>query len=149
MPKKTLAFVLFAALSVTAFAAQAKTVTIEGTDSLQFSVEKITATAGEKITIKLVNNSSMPAAAMSHNWVLLKQSADVQAFARAAMTAKANGYIPKKMEDQVIAQTQMIAGGETDTITFTVPSEPGKYVYICSFPGHFAAGMKGVLIVKP
>lgn len=148
MPKKTLAFALFAALSFAAFAAQAKTVTIEGKDNLTFSVEKITVEPGEKVTIKLVNNSSMPAAAMSHNWVLLNLDADAKAFARAAMQAKDNGYIPKDKADEVIARTDLVAGGESDTVTFTAPSEPGKYDYICSFPGHFAAGMKGVLVVK-
>ena len=32
--------------------------------------------------------------------------------------------------------------------TFKVPAEAGSYDYICSFPGHFAAGMRGKLVVK-
>ncbi|MCC5023285.1 MAG: hypothetical protein J6386_11065 [Candidatus Synoicihabitans palmerolidicus] len=32
-------------------------------------------------------------------------------------------------------------------MTFTVPSEPGDYVFLCSFPAHFMAGMKGVIVV--
>lgn len=31
------------------------------------------------------------------------------------------------------------------TVTFT---KPGMYRYLCPLPGHAAAGMKGVLIVK-
>lgn len=149
MLKKSLAFLLFVSLAVSAFAVQARTITIEAGNNLRFSVEKITATPGEKITIKLTNKTSLPAAAMSHNLVLLKQSADPSAFNSAAMGAKANDYIPQDKLDQVVAHTGLVAGGETATITFTVPSKPGKYVYICTFPGHFAAGMKGVLIVKP
>ena len=33
-------------------------------------------------------------------------------------------------------------------MTFTVPKVAGKYPYLCSFAGHFAAGMSGVLLVK-
>lgn len=148
MPKKTLAFLLFVSLSVAAFAAQAKTVTIVGKNNLTFSVETITVSPGEKVTVKLVNNTKLPAMAMSHNWVLLKQSADPKAFVQAAVKAKSNGYMPKSKMDQVIAATKLVAGGESDTVTFTAPTEPGKYLYVCTFPGHFAAGMKGVLIVK-
>jgi azurin len=52
------------------------------------------------------------------------------------------------MSDQIIAHTGLVAGGESDTVTFTAPEEPGDYEYICTFPGHFAAGMKGTLTVK-
>ncbi|HUO64394.1 MAG TPA: plastocyanin/azurin family copper-binding protein [Terriglobales bacterium] len=33
-------------------------------------------------------------------------------------------------------------------MTFEAPMEPGEYTFVCSFPGHFALGMKGQLIVK-
>ena len=36
----------------------------------------------------------------------------------------------------------------TVEVTFDAPTEPGEYVYLCSFPGHYAAGMKGLLVVK-
>lgn len=148
MIKKSLVFVLFALLACAAGAVQAKSITIVGKDSLRFSVEKITATPGEKMTVKLVNKTKMPAAAMSHDWILLQQGADAQAFDQAAQTAKANDYIPQSKADEVIAHTGLVAGGESDSVTFTTPKKAGKYMYICTFPGHFAAGMKGYLIVK-
>ncbi len=148
MLRKSLAFMLFSVLAVSAFAAQAKTVTIEGQDNLRFSVETITAAPGEEITITLANESSLPAAAMAHNLVLLKADADPQAFNQAALDAKSNDYIPQQMEEQIIVHTELVAGGETDTVTFTAPEEPGEYTYICTFPGHFAAGMVGTLVVK-
>lgn len=148
MLKKSLAVLMFVSLAVSAFAVQAKTVTIEGTNAMRFSVETITVSPGEKVTVKLVNNTKLPAAAMSHNWILLKGSADAEAFDKAALSAKANGYVPKDKMDQIIAHTGLVGGGESDTVTFTAPTEPGKYIYICTFPGHFAAGMKGYLIVK-
>jgi uncharacterized cupredoxin-like copper-binding protein len=33
-------------------------------------------------------------------------------------------------------------------VTFKVPNEAGKLPYVCTFPGHFAAGMRGVIEVK-
>ncbi|MES1925999.1 plastocyanin/azurin family copper-binding protein [Salinisphaera sp. T31B1] len=148
MLKKSLVFMLFAVLSASAFAVQAKTVEIEGKNSLRFSEEAISAKPGEEITIKLTNNSKLPAAAMAHNWVLLKADADAQKIDEAAAKAKSNDYIPSDMSDQIIAHTGLVGGGESDTVTFKAPTEPGEYTYICTFPGHFAAGMKGTLTVK-
>lgn len=149
MKLKSLAILLFAIGAMAAFAAQARTITIEGLDTLRFSVEEIPASPGETLTIKLTNNSTFPAIAMSHNWVLLKPGADPHAFDKAALASRANDYIPESKLDQIVAHTGLVAGGESDTVTFTVPSEPGTYAYICTFPGHFLAGMKGTLIVKP
>lgn len=48
----------------------------------------------------------------------------------------------------IIARTDMVPGGERDSVTFEAPSEPGEYVYVCTFPGHYAGGMKGILVIK-
>lgn len=128
-------------------AAQARTIKIEGLDSLQFSKTHIEAKAGEKLTVTLVNNTKMPPSAMSHNFVLLHHDVDPAQFANKAMGSADNGYVPKDMMDKVLADTGLVSGGESKSVTFTVPSEPGDYTYICSFPGHFAAGMKGTLTV--
>jgi azurin len=148
MLKKTIMLVMFAALSTMAVVAQAKTVEIEAKNSLRFSEESIMVKPGEEVTIKLVNNSKLPASAMAHNWLLLKTDADAQKIDEAAAQAKGNDYVPSDMSDQIIAHTGLVAGGESDTVTFTAPEEPGDYEYICTFPGHFAAGMKGTLTVK-
>jgi len=34
------------------------------------------------------------------------------------------------------------------TATFAAPAAPGRYPFICSFPGHAQVGMRGVLIVE-
>jgi azurin len=52
------------------------------------------------------------------------------------------------MEDQVIIDTGLVGDGETQSITFNAPDEQGAYDYICTFPGHFTAGMKGTLTVE-
>jgi len=111
-------------------------------------LESIDAQPGEKIRIRLMTKSQLPAQAMSHNWVLLKMSADPAAFSTAATGANNNGYIPSDMSEQIIAHTEMAAQGETVEVTFTVPEETGEYPYLCSFPAHYSAGMKGMLNVQ-
>jgi azurin len=135
-------------LGASAFAQAAKTINIEGLDSLRFSVTHIEAKPGEKLTVNLTNKTSLPPAAMSHNFVLLKKGADPSAIANAGLQYKDNGYIPKNMADEIIAHTGLVSGGETKSVTFNAPKKPGDYTYICTFPGHYAAGMKGTLTVK-
>ena len=40
-----------------------------------------------------------------------------------------------------------LAPGKKATLTVTF-KKPGRYAYLCTLPGHAAAGMKGVLVVK-
>lgn len=125
-----------------------RTIEIIGTDNMKFDVTTIEATPGEEITIKLTTKSQLPKQAMAHNVVILAKDADVNAFANASARARDNEYLAPDYEDDIVAATSLAGGGETVEVTFTVPEEKGDYEYICSFPGHYAAGMKGVLTVK-
>jgi uncharacterized cupredoxin-like copper-binding protein len=40
-----------------------------------------------------------------------------------------------------------VGPGKKATLTVTF-KKPGRYPYLCTLPGHAAAGMKGVLVVK-
>lgn len=122
------------------------TLTVDG--ETYYVLDGITADAGEEITLNLTTVSSMPPTAMSHNWLLLDQDTDVNAFAMASLKAKDNDYVAPDMTDQLIAQTGLVGGGNTDSVTFTAPETAGDYEYICSFPGHFTGGMKGILTVN-
>src|SRR5699024_461263 len=146
-----LSLVVLTAISLTASAAtaqDAKVIEMDGTDQLKFSKTEITAEPGQQITVKLTTVSNMPAAAMAHNFVLLTADADASEVAQTSARYADNEYIAPEMEDQIIAYTDMAAGGETVEVTFTAPEEPGNYTYICSFPGHFLGDMKGTLTVK-
>lgn len=125
-----------------------RTIEIVGTDNMKFDVTTIEATPGEEITIKLTTKSQIPKQAMAHNVVILDKDIDVNAFANASARARDNEYLAPDYEEQIVAATGLAGGGETVEVTFTVPEEKGDYEYICSFPGHYAAGMKGVLTVK-
>ena len=123
-----------------------KTVEITGDDTMKYNVTAITAKPGETVHIKLTNKGTMPKMAAAHNFVLLKTGTDVTAFTTAAVMAGATEYIPAKFKDQIIASTKLAGPGETVEVEFTAPTAPGKYDYICSFPGH-SATMKGTLTV--
>ncbi|MDZ7773503.1 MAG: plastocyanin/azurin family copper-binding protein [Balneolaceae bacterium] len=125
-----------------------RTIEIKGTDQMKFDVTEITAQPGEEIRIRFTTVSQIPKAAMAHNVVVLKEDTDIDAFANASAMARDNDYLAPDYKDQIIAATDLAGGGETVEVTFTVPDNPGEYEYICSFPGHFAAGMKGVLTVQ-
>jgi azurin len=131
-------------------AAQAKPRVVEiiGTDDMKYNVTSIAAKPGEQITIRLTGKGVMPAVAMSHNVVVLQLKADPAAFVNAGITARATDYIAPANKAQVLAATKLAANGQTVEVTFKVPTVPGSYPYVCTFPGHFAAGMKGALVVK-
>jgi azurin len=85
---------------------------------------------------------------MGHNFVLLKAGVDAVEFNKAAFGARETDYVPAALRDQIIAATALVGPGETAEVTVKVPTQPGRYTYLCTFPGHFALGMRGVLIVK-
>jgi azurin len=56
--------------------------------------------------------------------------------------------VPAARKADVLASTALAGPGETVEVTFKVPAKAGAYPYLCTFPGHFAAGMKGEITVK-
>lgn len=125
-----------------------RTVEITGSETMKYDVTEITAKPGEKIHVVLKAIGSMPKIAMGHNFVLLKAGASPQEVSNAAFNARDTDFIPAAMKDKILAFTKVAGGGETVDVTFTAPAKAGKYDYLCTFPGHFAAGMKGTLTVK-
>lgn len=147
-------FVLFIAVAMTGTANsdnlgdEPRVIEITGNDNLRFTVNEIQARPGETIRIIFKVKSSMPADAMSHNLAIMKADTPMDEFIQESMKARKNEYIAPAYKEQVIAATAIIGGGKTSEITFTVPDEPGTYPYVCTFPGHYAAGMAGKLIVR-
>lgn len=113
-----------------------------------YILKSFTAKPGQKMKVTLYNYSKKPASAMSHDWVLLKKNANAAKIAKKSYQFPKDGYIAPSVKNQIIAYTGMVSGGHMDSVTFTVPQKPGKYQFICTFPGHYFAGMKGYLIVK-
>ncbi|CAM3510211.1 azurin [Aequorivita lipolytica] len=121
-------------------------VTIEGNDQMKFNKTEIRVKAGQKVKLTLNHVGKMDVTVMGHNWALLTQDADMAAVGQASAVAKDTDYIPSDMADKIIVHTKMLGGGESDTIEFDAPA-PGTYVFMCTFPGHYAL-MQGKFIVE-
>jgi len=128
--------------------AKPRLVDLTGNDQMKFNLATIAAKPGETLRIRLKSIGTLPKVAMGHNFVLLAKGTDAAAFANAAAAAYSTAYIPPAMKDKVLAMTTVVGPGETAEVTFKVPAAPGSYTFLCSFPGHFVAGMKGLLVVK-
>jgi azurin len=125
-----------------------RTIELTAGDDMKYNLTKIEAKPGETLHVVLKSTGAIPKMAMAHNFVLLKLGADAVEFNKASMTAAATDYVPETLKAQVVGATKMAGPGETVEVTFKVPAKAGSYPYMCTFPGHYAAGMKGDLIVK-
>ena len=134
-------------LAATARAQEQKAISISGADQMKYDTTSIDAQVDQTLAITLTNDGSMPKVAMAHNLVILRPGTDVAAFLAAAAKHPADEYFPAEMKDRVLARTRLLGPGESDTVTFT-PIKPGTYEYLCTFPAHAAAGMRGVIAVK-
>ena len=126
-----------------------RAIEITGNDTMKFSVTEIKAKPGEKLSVTLVNLGTTPKFSMGHNWLLLTADAPMDAFLVAAAEAATNDYVPQNdHRASILAVTKLLGPNERDTVTFTAPATAGSYPFICSFPGHYQVGMRGMLIVE-
>jgi azurin len=125
-----------------------RTVVIIANDTLKFDVTKIEASPGERLHVQLRNEGTLPKAGMGHNWILLDSDSEAGPYAMSAMSDRADGYQPKTLAPHVLAEIPLLGPKEVGDVTFTCPTKPGKYPFICSCSGHSMAGMRGELIVK-
>lgn len=112
-------------------------------NQMAFAKTQFTVRAGQTVTIVFNNTATSPA--MQHNVVVLNSSdpAAIKRVGQAAMSA--SNYVPD--DPAVIAATALAKPGETTEVTFTAPSAPGEYTYLCTYPGHYVM-MQGTMIVK-
>jgi azurin len=121
------------------------TLKLQAGNALNYVQRELRAKAGRSVALTFENPDVMP-----HNWVLVQPGAEEKVGAAAAlMVSMPDGadrhYVPVLPE--VIAHTRLLDPGKSTTIYFTAPKVPGRYPYLCSFPGH-AQLMRGVLIVE-
>jgi nitrite reductase (NO-forming) len=79
------------------------------------------------------------------------QSVVVRAGEPVELTLRNDGGMPHDfvITDGVSSPVKVVAqGGQTAHGTFTIDT-PGTYTFVCSVPGHAAAGMRGSITVRP
>lgn len=125
--------------------ANAKSVVVTTGPSLSFETRSIMVKAGEPIQLLLKNPDVAP-----HNWALAKPGSleRVGALANKLIAdpdAAIRQYVPAT--DDMLAWTDIVPPHAEFAIHFHAPKEPGRYPYLCTFPGHWMV-MNGVLIVE-
>ena len=125
-----------------------RTVEITGNDEMKYSVTRIVAKRGEQLRIRLISKGTLPRIAMAHNVVILKPGTNVAKFIEAGTSFRATDFIAPATRSAVLAQTRFVGPGETVEVLFKVPALAGTYPFVCTFSGHFAAGMVGAVVVK-
>ena len=103
------------------------TLDVDMTDH-KFTPNEFTVPAGAEITINLMNSGTQ-----NHEFRVFGAKADEDV----AKDEKSTKY-----------WSAILAPGESKSLSFTAPSEPGSYTIKCSAPGHAQAGMVGTLHVK-
>lgn len=114
------------------------TIALKGDDAMKFDLKEVTVSAScAKITLELTHTGKMPVAAMGHN-IVLTRTPDMAAVVRDGLKGGlANQYL-QAGDARVIANTNMIGGGQKATSSFAGNklTAGGDYSFFCSFPGH-------------
>ena len=100
-----------------------------------FDKELIAVAAGQPVEFRFSNIDAMP-----HNFAIVQPGAlqEVGELAEATGTAPdamARNYIPDS--DKVLLASRLLQPSEKQTLSFTAPTEPGVYPYVCTYPGHW------------
>ena len=99
----------------------------------------VSAAACKTVTINLTHTGSLPRNAMGHNWVL-SATENAQATAQDGWGAGLDNQYLKSGDARVIANTKIVGGGQSDSVSFNLSELKvgGDYTFFCSFVGHFA-----------
>ncbi|MCA9246350.1 MAG: TIM barrel protein [Planctomycetales bacterium] len=123
----------------------ARPLRIETGTNLSYQTRVLRVRPGEPIAFTLANPDVVP-----HNWALVKPGAldPVGGLADRLISdpeASLRHYIPATSD--VLAYCDMVLPREEFTIYFRAPELPGRYPFLCTFPGHWKV-MNGVMIVE-
>jgi azurin len=124
---------------------KARAVTIEAGENLSYKTRLVKVKAGEPLALTFSNPDVVP-----HNWALVRPGALDRVGEQANLLiadpdAVYAHYIPKTAD--VLAYSDIVLPLEKFTIYFRAPAEPGRYPYLCTFPGHWKV-MNGELVVE-
>jgi uncharacterized protein len=114
-------------------------------DIMSYDQKTFTVVAGKPVVLTFENPDEM-----QHNLVIGQVgSLDIIGAAADKMITAKDGadknYVPAM--PQILAATPLVMPGQTYRLTFTAPTTPGDYPFICTFPGHWRI-MNGVMQVK-
>jgi len=123
----------------------ARELKLEAQSNLSYSASVLHARAGEAIKLTFANPDVVP-----HNWALIRPGTlptvgNLVNQIVAEPEAELRHYIPRT--NDILVHTDIVEPGREFTIWFRAPAEPGRYPFLCTFPGHWMV-MNGVMIVE-
>jgi putative heme-binding domain-containing protein len=113
-------------------------------EQMLYDKSLIVVEAGKPVEIILINEDVMP-----HNLVIVTPGASEEigkAAEKMAPEPDAQGRIHVPASPKVLQATKMVEAGQQAKLSFTAPTDPGDYQYVCTFPGHWMR-MLGTLAV--
>ncbi|NBR87735.1 MAG: hypothetical protein EB082_02115, partial [Verrucomicrobia bacterium] len=135
----------FAAAWDKAHAADANALRVQAVPNLmQFAPRELRAKPGQPVRLIFENPDLM-----QHNFVLVAAGADDEVGRLAdematRLDALAKHYLPDSKK--ILHATPLVNPNGRAELNFTAPMQPGRYPYLCTFPGHWRI-MRGVLLV--
>src|SRR5262249_21635980 len=104
-------------------------------DQMLFDKERLAARVGRPVEFQFENTDIMP-----HNFVVTRPGAleEVGTLAESTATqpgAIERGYVPAS--DKILLASRLLQPRDAQRLTFTAPSQPGIYPYVCTYPGHW------------
>lgn len=111
-------------------------------DLLEFSTQALSCPAGSRVRLTFANAAKY--VSFDHNWVLIRPGTFDAVVDAALQAGEEHEWMPQG-HPAVLAATAMAHKGQTVSVEFDAPPV-GKYVYLCTMPGH-AASMWGVFTV--
>ena len=127
-----------------------KEVTVQADDKMRYDNTAFEVKPGQKVSVTFKNVGTTPKFSMGHNFVLLDRTvstSNVNTWLDKASQEAAHDYVPTG-DKQVLAHSKLLGPNETEVVTFNAPYVPGDYLYLCSFPGPYSQGTKGIMTVK-
>src|SRR4029079_9334451 len=99
---------------------------------LQYDIARFKVKPGSRVKLTLTNVSDM-----SHNLLITKPGMRLDVV-NAALKLVEKGpqmdYTPNI--EAVLWSIPVVSPGQTKSVTFTAPMQPGVYPYVCTYPGH-------------
>ena len=114
-------------------------------ERLLYTIDKFTVKAGKPVKLVFKNPD-----ATQHNLLILDRGTPVDEIGMAGneMAKSPDGlkrhFIPD--DKRILHATKLLNPESVETLRFIAPKKPGKYPYVCTFPGHWVL-MKGVMTV--
>jgi len=98
-------------------------------NDFSFDPNEFTVPAGKEITVHVTHHGSM-----EHNFIIMKLGLEA-------------GEMFDDADQANVFWEIDLQPGDSETVVFTAPEQPGTYQIICGMPGHLQSGMLGKLVV--